>query len=372
MPTGLTNPIYTGTDTSLRGFMLRCLPHFGAGFRWCDRDVRAFPLDKCPDVEVSQSTQNDYQRAVSSLENFLSLEKTEQGKAILLGQYENYVRSRTQENIDWRKKVVDAKQLYLNMKHRVESMELPEDELEEVVAVRDYMLNQLETSMAADCKDDDWVPNHGEPMTFEQWMVNEKEQKEWEVNYHKKELEEENRFVENDRKVIRRVYELLDRYDPVWTVANAKKGDYLFLKGYSEDDPGMLVIFKELERDSKGNTYENLPHHDFCRYHLGSHTFEFDHTIYKLWTGEGMQYHMYLPYEIQENRNLNQSFTSKDEHRCGFSKGYKEMPATREQRHLLNKVLEESHMYFDTEKMELMRTGELTNIMGEIIRNKEI
>lgn len=206
MPSGLTCRIYDGTDMSLRGFALKCVTHFGAGYCATEQGDKEMPLDKPPVIHMSSYHQEQLDKAKKEVEHWLEVEKNPEELDRL---YNAELERRKQQKSRYSEDKSELKARYLLMISKVESWNVPV----EYASLKEFMLKKLNDSLDFDCKtyelyDDDFVSK-------EEWIKLMISTSCKDVNYHTDELENEKKRINEMNDYLVGLYSAIDKVEPL-------------------------------------------------------------------------------------------------------------------------------------------------------------
>lgn len=191
MPTGYTSDIYNGKDVSFKDFALNCARAFGACVMQRDD-----PADEKPKIMPEESYHADKLKEVGK---FKKPTKT---------QYNNYIKEQIaycQESIDKKKKLQKA---YTAKIKEAQNWTPPTSDHE---GLKKFMIAQLTESMEFDC-----IYTHNESelnklneMTYNDYLIQEKQNHKWLIKYHTKYLEKDLNNIRQRNKWIQDLYNSL-------------------------------------------------------------------------------------------------------------------------------------------------------------------
>lgn len=205
MPTGLTSRIYDGKDTSLRGFALQCVRQLGYGYYASDHGEAELPLDKAPVIKPNDYHRDELEKAKKQLKDFTDLQKDPNA---LRKMYEKEVKQVTKRDDTSKKEKEEIKKRYLSVLDKVEKWDAP-NELDSLVQL---MKNQLNDCIDFDCT---IYESKQKQQTFEEWVESKIESLTWSIDYHTKEYAKDVKYAEECNEYMRKLYEELDRVDPL-------------------------------------------------------------------------------------------------------------------------------------------------------------
>ena len=191
MPTGYTTDIYNGKDVSFRDFALTCARQFGACIMQRDD-----PADEKPKIMPEESYHADKLKEVGKF------------KKPTRTQYNNYIKEQIaycQESIDKKKKLQKA---YAAKIKEAQNWTPPTSDHE---GLKKFMIAQLTESMEFDC-----IYTHNESelnklneMTYNDYLIQEKQNHKWLIKYHTKYLEKDLNNIRHRNKWIQDLYNSL-------------------------------------------------------------------------------------------------------------------------------------------------------------------
>jgi len=167
MATGYTSKLSEG-EQSFEEFALQCARAFGACVMQRDD-----PMDNPPELqEPSKYYQEELIRAQKSLAKFNETKKED-----YLSEFNDYLKKSRQYNEKQKKERLELKKRYQKMLKKVKNWEQPSADHK---GLKDFMIEQLESSIAYDCDGDYYEREEKllEKLTFDEWY----EQKKNEVN----------------------------------------------------------------------------------------------------------------------------------------------------------------------------------------------
>ncbi len=191
MPTGYTLDISNGKDVSFRDFALNCARAFGACVMQRDD-----PADEKPKIMPEESYHADKLKEIGE---FKKPTKT---------QYSNYIKTKIadcKESIDKKKKLQKA---YAAKIKEAQNWNPPTPDHE---GLKKFMIQQLTESMEFDC-----ACTHNESelkklneMTYNDYLIQEKEHHKWHIKYHTEYLEKDLNTIRQRNKWIQDLYNSL-------------------------------------------------------------------------------------------------------------------------------------------------------------------
>lgn len=206
MPSGLTCNIYDGSDLTLRGFALRCVSQLGAGYEVTECGEKQMPLDKAPELKVSNRHQEALDRAVCVLNRWKEIEEDPE----LSKQVYNKERIRREAYVAQFKDNIDKiKGRYMKMIEKVESWELDN----RYTSLKELMLNQLHESMEHDCGA--ILLDESPMLPIDEWIKKNIEAAEWSIEYHSKAIEKEKQRVTEVNSYLKGLYDAIDKEEPI-------------------------------------------------------------------------------------------------------------------------------------------------------------
>ena len=206
MPSGLTCSIYDGSDMTLRGFALNCVRQLGAGYAVTDQGEKRMPLDKAPELEVS-----DYhpKHIKQSEEDLAYWKMVREDSELCKRLYDEAHMKREIENTQSKDNKKEIKARYMEMLKKVEAWELDE----KYASLKELMLKQLRESIDWDCKPT--LPYEASMPSIEDWVKSRIESAEWDINYHTEKWEEEKQHVADINDYLKGLYDAIDKVEPI-------------------------------------------------------------------------------------------------------------------------------------------------------------
>lgn len=207
MPTGLTEKIYNGTDTSLRSFALQCVKQLGAGYYASDNGETDLPLDKAPELKPSTFHQKCLERAEENLAKWEYLKAhPEEAEA----EYKKEREKMEAGEAEARARTLILKERYENMRERVEAWEVPGD----FKSLKDLMLEQIDTCIEDDCSFNPSLYKYT-PQPVDEWVDD------W-IKFAKENIERQKESIKKAEESVAKVnrymahlYALLDEVEPL-------------------------------------------------------------------------------------------------------------------------------------------------------------
>jgi len=206
MPTGLTCNIYDGSDTSLRGFALKCVTQLGAGYHATRQGEEKMPLDKAPVMQVSDYYLERINEAKRDLEKWNKLKDNPEELDRL---YKEYLDERKKEKDEYTINKYNIKKRYLAMKSKIESWNLPET----YNSLKELMLKQINDSIDFDCGKDYLIDYP--TISKEDWLESNLSSPSTDIEYYTKRYEEEVKRTKEINDYLKGLYEELDKVDPL-------------------------------------------------------------------------------------------------------------------------------------------------------------
>jgi len=178
MPTGYTAAVQDGEITELKDFAYQCARAFGALIMMRDDPVNApIPKEFQPSM-YNQERLEETQEELRELRRMTSAERNEKAKE----EFEDEVR-RYQEHIE---KALTYKTRYEAMLNKVKAWRNPPE------GIRDFMIEQLETSIKHDCDTTYYHNNMPKgAKSGDEWFKEREERLEKDLIYHAKAQQEE-------------------------------------------------------------------------------------------------------------------------------------------------------------------------------------
>lgn len=186
MPTGYTAPVQDGTITDVKDFAASCARAFGAFIHQRDdsmRDRLTYP----PKPDNSY-----YNRA---LDNAIEADKdwrslSEADKYL---RWSNYYTQRKVEKHEALAKKAQHSARYESMLAQVESIDVPS----KLQNFKDFMIEQLNSSIEADCGNPEWTESWYTPLEYGQWCDEQERKIARDLSYYAEELRKDNeRYAE--------------------------------------------------------------------------------------------------------------------------------------------------------------------------------
>lgn len=207
MPTGLTEEIYNGTNTSMRAFALRCVQQLGAGYYASDGGEKDLPLDKAPVLKPSTFHQECLKRAEEDLVKWEHLKAHPEEAEI---EYKKYCEQKEAEESEARARALTLKERYEDMRKRVEAWEVPG----EFKSLKDLMLEQVDMCITHDCNfDPSWYEYAKEPV--DEWVDKWIEFTKKNIERHKESIKKAEESVAKVNNYMTQLYALLDEVEPL-------------------------------------------------------------------------------------------------------------------------------------------------------------
>ena len=203
MPTFYTENLYDGKGETLRSFILRCAVTTAAGCRATHNGEELLPIDKPPVLTCGDYHQKELEKAQKTLDFYTS--HTPSDPEVV--EAYNHEKTETAKNWDeYRKEIEEIRTRYTKMMELVDCIEFPP----QYSYLSDMMHKQLSDSLEHDCilREDSEFP------TIDKWVKASIVSAEWLVDYHTKELTEEQERVRHDNEYLKGLYDFLDTIAP--------------------------------------------------------------------------------------------------------------------------------------------------------------
>lgn len=204
MPSGLTCNIYDGSDTSLRGFALKCVTQLGAGYHATKQGEEEMPLDRAPILQVSDHYLARIDEHKRNLEKWTGLKDNPEELDRL---YKEYLDKRKKEYDEYIANKSNLKKRYLDMKSRIEAWNLPET----YNSLKELMLRQINDSIDFDCGRDYPITT----ISKEEWLENNISDSCRNIEYCARRYKEEVRRIKEINDYLKGLYEELDKVEPL-------------------------------------------------------------------------------------------------------------------------------------------------------------
>lgn len=210
MPSFYTENMYSGDKETLRSFVLRCAISSGAGLRASKGGDELLPIDVPPVVKCGDYHKNKLKEAQEWLDYY---KKAKENRVNLFAVYEEFKKNTEEKNKEEMERIEAIKTRYLAMKEQVEKLDMSA----EYHFLKEFMLKQLNEGIEYDCR-----YYETEILPIDEWIDKQIENYEWEVKYHTKELESEEKQVSDDIVFLDWLYGMLDKVDPYKDDKNTK------------------------------------------------------------------------------------------------------------------------------------------------------
>lgn len=210
MPSGLTQQIYDGSDTSFRSYAIKCLEHTGFGYRATHRGETHLPRYAPPVMKPDLSF---YQKRVDDAEAELEAFKLASSKdpELLRGKYEEYCSKANKEKEASLKSNDEVKQRYTDMLVKIDAWNAPL----ELATLKTLMKRYIEESMDHDCGSQyiDLIKKREFP-TIEEWVETNIESLASDLKYYRDQIEREKKYAKEANEFFKKAYEEIDKIDP--------------------------------------------------------------------------------------------------------------------------------------------------------------
>ncbi|AQY37887.1 hypothetical protein P4V72_30790 [Bacillus thuringiensis] len=184
MPTGYTSDIYEGKDVSSSNYILKCARAFGALI-----EMRDYPMDaEIPEFKVSEYHLEHEEAAKNELKRYENMSVEEAEKDL-----EEVYKRKVASNREVIKKKEKLKQRYMYVLAGVKQWEPP---TEEHIKLKEYAIEQLETSIYHDCNTE-YYEREPYKQTGAEYLKEMIKRCEDNVLYHQKEYLQEVQRVNN-------------------------------------------------------------------------------------------------------------------------------------------------------------------------------
>lgn len=159
MPTGYTSDIYEGQDVSLADFAANCARAFGAFVHQRDSSSNVLTYPPKPDTSYYARSLAE---AKEELRRWQSLSEEER-----YAEWSDYFNERTVEMHESLAKSSELRARYQNMLAKVHAVDVPS----KLQNFKDFMIEQLDTSIKYDCgSDDNFTKNYYQPVDYSTWV----------------------------------------------------------------------------------------------------------------------------------------------------------------------------------------------------------
>lgn len=206
MPSGLTCSIYDGSDMTLRGFALNCVRQLGAGYAVTEQGEKRMPLDKAPELEVSDYHPKHIKQGEEDLAYW---KRVKEDPELCKRLYDEAHMKRKIENTQIKDNKEEIKARYMEMLEKVEAWELDE----KYASLKELMLKHLRESIEWDCMPT--LPYENLMPSIEDWVKSRIESAERDINYHTEAWEKEKQRAADINDYLKGLYDAIDKIEPI-------------------------------------------------------------------------------------------------------------------------------------------------------------
>ena len=211
MPTGLTCDIYDGSDSTFRGFAIKCLSQTSGGWYATHYGEKKLPLDKAPVVDPDTKYHRDeLKKAEAGVKRW---KKAKENPESVRKEYEEFYADREVKNKETEKDTTELRERYQRILDRVNAWDAPQS----CYGLKKLMTEQLNKSIEFDCGSTRHcydVEDFKRP-TLEEWIQLNLESDEHSVSYHAKEIFRLIEDAEKTNAFLATVYAELDKVAPL-------------------------------------------------------------------------------------------------------------------------------------------------------------
>lgn len=206
MPSGLTQKIYDGSDTSLRGFALSCVRQFTPGYVASKGGSEELSPYRAPILKASDFYLNKLYEVEEEFKYWKDI--VSNNPTQLDVEYNKYLQYREKENKEYLDKKNALKKRYISMIEKVINWEAPERYL----PLKKLMLEQLDLSCSHDCSE--YLPYSRKPKSVEMFLKSKLDKLIEDLEYYTDKYETEVENTQLNNEYLEGLYEELNKVEP--------------------------------------------------------------------------------------------------------------------------------------------------------------